>query len=141
MNSIIFMILSLLLGIYGVFHLKKFEAEKRGMGYIELSGIILSQSNYTPPRINSQPGTTGSFHQMVKFTLNGEEHETKVYVSGAPDPSDIGKKVDLLVNKNNPDDAQTGSFAQQKYTGMAVIAVSILGFLISGFLSYKRFYP
>ncbi len=140
MNSVIFMIISALLTAYGIYHLNNYEGEKKGLGYVETKGIVLSQYNYTPPRINSTPGATGSYYQRVKFSINSEEYEAEVYVSGTPSDSDIGKETDLLVNIHNLSDVQTGSFARQKYTALAVITVSFLGFLISGFFTYKRFF-
>jgi hypothetical protein len=54
MNSSIFAILSLLLGLYGIFHYYNFEAEKKGKGYIEITAVITGQSNYKSPRQRRQ---------------------------------------------------------------------------------------
>jgi hypothetical protein len=138
MNPIIFSILSLLLGIYGFIHYRYYGDEKKGKGYIEVTGTVIKEENYRPPKVYGI-NTTGGFDKTVKFTFQGKEHVATVYSTGKPDPGDIGKQTAILVNSNDLTDAISASFSGQKMGGMALMAGGIIGCAIFGYLTYKRF--
>jgi len=53
MNYIIFTVLSLFVGIYGIYHYRGYESEQRNMGYVEIAAIITGHSLYPlPPKRN-----------------------------------------------------------------------------------------
>lgn len=135
MNYIIFTVLSLFAGIYGFYHYKNFESEKRGMGYVEITAIITGHANYPSSR-----ATSPSFIRHVKFQMNGEEHQADVHVNGIHDPDDIGKETVILVNMNNPKDAIFANFEDQKNMGRILMAAGSLGFIITSFLAYKKYF-
>ena len=135
MNYIIFTVLSLFMGIYGIYHYRSYESEQRKMGYVEITAIITGHSTY-PPR----KGVSSSFIRHVKFQLNGEEHQADVHVNGIRDPKDIGKETVILVNTNNPKDAIFANFEDQKNMGRVLMAAGFLGFIITASLAYKKYF-
>jgi hypothetical protein len=134
-NRIMMLLVFAALALYGLYHSIQYARTMQAEGYVQGRGVIIAVSEST-----RRGEHTGAYdhEQTVRFTYGGQEHTVSINVSGVSRPDFIGKETPLLINTRDLQRSLLTSFLAQSVMGLVMVAVGLVGVVISLLLLRKR---